>query len=220
MKKNVFAVLTTIALAVAVSEIAARGQGTITFNQGLDPGGLSGFSLGYFGGISFRMDPYIATTYEVRHVGAGRTGHPNNGTAHIEYVHPADGLMGVVFAWTNAAFRGQSFHNGDLFGLTSVDLADPVAPSLSPVAITFNGFKLDNSMVSQTFTVGGGGSTTFQTFQFNSAFALGLTRVEIPSAAWAMDNLVWVPEPSTAALFLVGLLAWAAGRRQVARWFP
>jgi hypothetical protein len=61
--------------------------------------------------------------------------------------------------------------------------------------------------VSQTFTVGGGGSTTFHTFLFNADFALGLTRVEIPSAAWAMDNLIWIPEPSTASLFLVGLLA-------------
>jgi hypothetical protein len=60
-------------------------------------------------------------------------------------------------------------------------------------------------MVSQTFTVGGGGSSSFQTFYFGPAFAHGLVRVEIPSPAWAMDNLVWIPEPGAGAL--LGLAA-------------
>jgi len=60
--------------------------------------------------------------------------------------------------------------------------------------------------------VRGGGSTTFQTFHFSAAFASGLARVEIPSPAWSVDNLVWVPEPGAGSLFLVGLLAFAARR--------
>jgi hypothetical protein len=114
---------------------------------------------------------------------------------------------------------GHSFLNGAPFGLLAVDLADLMAPSLTPVSITFNGFKADGSTVSQTFIVGGGGSSSFQTFQFGSDFALGLVRVEIPSPAWAMDNLVWIPEPNTAGLLVGGLLVLAASqRRRRRRW--
>ncbi len=98
-----------------------------------------------------------------------------------------------------------------------MDLADPVAPSLSPTGITFSGFKTDGSTVSQTFTVGGGGSTTFQTFTFGPEFAHSLLRVEIPSAAWAMDNIVWIPEPGSGGLLVLGLLAfglWQLKRRR------
>jgi hypothetical protein len=94
--------------------------------------------------------------------------------------------------------------NGAPFGLVSVDLADPVAPSLSPVSITFNGFRADGSMVSQAFTTLGSGSS-FQTFYFGPDFAFGITRVEIPSATWAMDNIVFVPEPGSGMLLLFGL---------------
>jgi hypothetical protein len=93
-----------------------------------------------------------------------------------------------------------------------VDLADPVAPSLSPVSITFNGFKAGGVVVSQTFTVGGGGSSTFQRVNFGPDFAGGLLRVEIPSPAWAMDNIVWIPEPGTGALLGLGLLGFAVRR--------
>ena len=128
-------------------------------------------------------------------VGVGLGGHPNNGTPHMEFVN----TLGVP------QYVTVSLTNGSVFGAISVDLADPVSPSLMPVDITFKGFKLDGSTVSQTFTVGGGGSTTFHTYQFNADFALGLSRVEIPSPYWAMDNLVWIPEPSAMSLFLVGV---------------
>ncbi len=133
-------------------------------------------------------------------IGLGR---PTNGTPHIEYRPP---LM---------LSSSTTFHLPSLpaFGLLSVDLADPIAPSPEPIQITFNGFRTDGSMVSQTFTVGGGGSTSFQTFYFGPAFAHGLVRVEIPSPRWAMDNLVWVPEPGPAALLGLGLLALGCARR-------
>lgn len=99
-----------------------------------------------------------------------------------------------------------------------MDLADPVAPSLAPVSITFNGFRFDDSLVTQTFTVGGGGSSSFQTFLFNPDFASGLVRVEIPSTAWAMDNLAFtVPEPGAGSLMVIGLLIFAAGKLRTRR---
>ena len=68
-------------------------------------------------------------------------------------------------------------------------------------------------MVSQTFTTPGARATTFQTYSFGPDFASSLVRVEIPSPAWAMDNLVWVPEPSAGSLLALSLLALLARKR-------
>jgi hypothetical protein len=107
--------------------------------------------------------------------------------------------------------------NGSAFGLTSVQLADPNSPSLSPVPITFLGHLSGGGTVTNTFTTPGGGATTFQNYTFNSAFASGLTHVDILATRWAMDNLVFtVPEPSAACLLFLGggLLAYARFRKQ------
>jgi hypothetical protein len=150
------------------------------------------------------------------HVGAtGPAGYPHNGTPYAAFINTLGTPQYVLFARTNAAISGDhSFTDGAAFGLSSVELADPVAPSPSPVAITFNGYKIGGVVVSQTFTVGGGGRSTFQTVTFNSDFAGGLLRVEIPSPAWAMDNIVWIPEPNGAALLLGGLVFLALRRRR------
>jgi hypothetical protein len=143
------------------------------------------------------------------HLGAtGPTDYPHNGTPYLGFINTLGTPQHIIFARTNAASQGQSFLNGAPFGLVSVDLADPVAPSLAPISIVFNGFRADGSMITQTFTVGGGGSSTFQTFLLDTSFAWGLTRVEIPSPAWAMDNLVYnIPEPGVAGFLLLGLAA-------------
>jgi hypothetical protein len=110
-----------------------------------------------------------------------------------------------------------SLTNGSALGLTSVQLADPVSPSLSPVSISFLGFKQDGSTVTNTFTTRGNGATTFQSYQFGSAFASGLSRVDIYAPRWAMDNLAFtVPEPGAGSLLLSGLLAlnWRAVRKR------
>jgi hypothetical protein len=104
-----------------------------------------------------------------------------------------------------------SLTNGSTFGLTSVDLGNPYAYSLEPViSITFNGILGDGSMVSTTFTTPPDGTTNFHTFLFGPEFGSGLASVEIPSPIWAIDNLVFVPEPGTVSLLALGFLALAA----------
>jgi len=186
--------------------VPTQAQGTVTFDYPWINNGLGGFSLAQFNGFSFRVNPSPPQPHDsVAHVGAtGPAGYPHNGTPYAAFANTLGTPQYVLFAWTDAASSGDySFTNGLPFGLLSVDLADPVAPSTTPVSITFNGFKTDGSMVSQTFTTPGSGSS-FQTYLFNSDFAVGLTRVEIPSDAWAMDNIVWIPEPSAVSLILLG----------------
>jgi hypothetical protein len=202
--KHAIISLATTALVLG-SVCALSAQGTVTFNNPWVGSGVGYASLWYYDGLSFRVSPAAPQPHDaIAVVGAVLDGHPSNGTPHMEFVNRPDISEYVAFSLTN----------GGLFGVTSVDLADPVAPSLSPVSISFNGFKWDGSAVSQTFTTGGGGVSTFQTYYFNTDFANGLVRVEIPSAAWAMDNLLWVPEPSTTALAGLGLLALGLRRRE------
>jgi hypothetical protein len=205
------------ALLVLSGMVAVQAQAVVTFNDPWANTGVGGFSLGYYDGFSFRVVPPTPPPTQidaVRRVGAiGPAGYPHNGTPFVAFINTLGTPQYVLFARTNAArFGDYNFTAGAPFGLISVDLADPVAPSLAPIDITFNGFRADGSMVSQTFTVGGGGSSSFQRVYFGPAFAHGLVRVEIPSPAWAMDNIVWIPEPGGAALLGLGLLAWAARR--------
>ncbi|GIX50732.1 MAG: hypothetical protein KatS3mg132_926 [Limisphaera sp.] len=196
-----------VCLRVLNSAAIAQAQGTITFNDPWINSGLDGFSLDYYDGFSFRVVPGPPQQHnEVARVGAlGPAGYPQNGTPYAAFMNTLATSQYVLFARTNAArFGDHTFTSGAPFGLVSVDVADPHAPSLSPIDITFIGYRVDGSMVSQTFTVGGGGSSSFQTFYFSPDFAHGLVRVEIPSPAWAMDNLVWLPEPSTWALLVAG----------------
>ena len=197
--------LVTAGLLLA-SATAIRAQGTVTFDQPWLINGIQGYSFYYdASGLGMVVNPGPPQPHDsMTRVGVGLAGHPSNGTPHMEFVNMLSISEYVVFSLTT----------GNAFGVTSVDLADTAAPSTTPVSITFNGFRTDGSMVSETFTVGGGGASTFQTYSFDTDFANGLLRVEIPSAAWAADNIVWVPEPSSVGLLFVGLLVFAARRRR------
>jgi hypothetical protein len=128
---------------------------------------------------------------------------PSNGTPHLAWQRH-DGLTDFV---------ALSPLDESRFGLVSVDLGNPFGLSLQPsIDISFIGFKTDGSVISQTFTTPFNDFANFTTFHFGTEFASGLTRVEIPSQYWAMDNLVWVPEPSTYALLSLGLLALGLSR--------
>jgi hypothetical protein len=179
-------------------------QGTVTSDW---PGIINGIAYHATwpeAGLMLRVIPQPPLTRDgIQHVGVGLAGHPYDGTPYLGFERREGNPDFVMLARAN----------GLGFGLTSVDLADPVAPSLTPVSITFNGYKDGGLLVSQTFTVGGGGSSTFQTVAFGPDFASGLLRVEIPSPRWAMDNLVWIPEPAAGSLLALGLLALATRRR-------
>jgi hypothetical protein len=167
-----------------------------------DTGVFWGIELGYYYGASAvewenNLFDGVSVLLDPTSIGYGYV------NCDVAFINTLGTPQYVVFARTNAASLGQSFLNGAPFGLVSVDLADPVAPSLSPIGITFNGYRADGSMVSQTFTTPGSGSS-FQTHFFNPVFASDLVRVEMPSPAWAMDNVVWVPEPTTWTLLLLG----------------
>ena len=108
-----------------------------------------------------------------------------------------------------------SLTNGSAFGLASVQLADPNSPSTSLLPITFLGFRADGSTVTNTFTTPGNNADHLLSYQFTSAFASGLTSVQIDATRWAMDNLAFtVPEPSSVSLGLLGLLAFFWRRRE------
>ena len=201
--------MTMLGALVLVTLKCAYAQGTVTFDQPWIGTGVQYLVSYDNAGLSFGIvgQPHLGAS--MARIGVFLDGHPSSTSPHLE---PSSTL-----APSYVAFGRINTHT---FGLISVDLADSVAPSLAPVDITFNGIKWDGSTVSQTFTTAGSGSSTFQTFQFNADFALGLSRVEIPSPAWAMDNLVWIPEPSTAGLFFLGLLVWTACRRRMGQWFP
>jgi hypothetical protein len=182
---SAMAALASTALILANAP-AASARGTITFNNPWVGSGVGYASLWYYDGMSFRVSPTAPQPHDaIAIVGAVLEGHPNNGTPHMEFANSLGIPEYVAFALTN----------GGIFSVTSVELADAVAPSLTPVSITFNGFKWDGSTVSQTFTTPGGGAATFQTYALGPDFANGLVRVEIPSLAWAMDNIRFVPEP-------------------------
>ena len=96
----------------------------------------------------------------------------------------------------------------------------PVVPDA--VTVHFIGYRSDGSIVTQDFTTDGiidgtGPGVDFQTFHFGQEFS-GLTRVEIPTFGWSLDNLVVVPEPSTVALAIAGgPILWVRLRRRLAR---
>jgi hypothetical protein len=121
--------------------------------------------------------------------GGGILGYPDDGTPYLQ-AGVGESLM-------------FSFTDGSLFSLRSVDLAgySDVVPDFT---VAFVGYRTDGSTVSTSFSGTGIG---FQPFYFGSEFS-DLTRVEIPTFGWSLDNLVVsVPEPSGFAFGALAVLA-------------
>jgi hypothetical protein len=192
-----------VVVAVVASVIAASGQGTITFNGAAYFSGTNYYEAGMW------FHVIIPTPGDYDRLGVlpaitVPSNVPYNSTPYMIFFQDLSPDDYVVLSLTN----------GYTFGLTSVNLADPNSPSLSPVSISFIGSLAGGSMVTNTFTTPGNGATNLLNYSFNSAFVSGLTSVEIHSTRWAMDNLVFgnvapVPEPYTESLLTVGLLVWS-----------
>ncbi len=185
---------------VFLSNSSAHGQGMVTLNNPPVTGQYREYQNYYEQGMWFRVvAPAPNSPYHYMwQVASGITGGTaHNGTQHMRWSRFDEKTDSVVFSMTN----------GSAFGLTSVDLGNFGSSGQFSIAITFNAWKQDGSMISATFNTPNNNFTTFTTYNFGSAFGSGLTRVEIPSQFWAMDNLVFIPEPSTYALLGLGLFA-------------
>jgi len=137
--------------------------------------------------------------------GPGYPSDPQNGSAFLKA-----GLGGSLMF---------SFANNSVFDLVSVDLAEySTVFANQPVTISFVGYYSDGGTVTTSFTTDGiidgtGPLADFQTFNFNSKDWSNLSRVEIPSYGWSLDNLVvTVPEPGVFSLFGLGTFAMIARR--------
>jgi len=184
--------------------LLAKAQGTITFNGAASFSGTNYYESGmWFHVVIPQGGPYYDDMAGLPAI-LGPSNVPSNNTPYMVFLRQYNPYDYVALSLTN----------GSTFGLASASLADPNSPSLSPVAITFVGFKRGGSAVTNTFTTPGNGAYSLLNYQFTSAFAFGLSAVEIYAPRWAMDNLVFmVPEPSSAALVSLGLLALVLRRR-------
>ena len=182
----------TAICAVLTFGVTASGQGTITFN------GAAGLSSDYYdeAGMHFQLVIPPGTSRQdnmVITLGAGNT--PRSGSPFMFWLRQFNPYNYVLLSLTN----------GGAFGLARVDLADPIAPSYTNLPISFIGYRIDGSSVTNTFVTPGGGANYFVSYQFGPDFASGLLSVKIDAPRWAMDNLVWVPEPGTWALLVIGV---------------
>lgn len=140
--------------------------------------------------------------------GGGRAEFADNGTPYL-----ISGLGSTLMF---------SFTNGTLFDMLSVDLAE-FSTSVTQATVRFVGYRADGSVAITDLTTDGivdgtaGPAADFETFQFSPQWS-GLSRVEIPTYGWSLDNLVVIiPEPRTGALItlgaVIGALRWCKRRQ-------
>ena len=194
-------------LAVCCLAIQSHAQGTLHFTFDGPPLVPAGSAIGVQSYVEagMRFTP-LTNSFNFGRIGVSpRLERPDNGTSYLQAAL-TQSLM----------FR---FIDDSLVTLFSVDLAEYSTVVPNAVTVHFVGYHPDGSMVTTNFTTDGiidgtGPVADFQTFYFGPEFS-GLTRVEIPTFGWSLDNLVVsVPEPTSTMLFLPGgLLLWRLRRK-------
>jgi len=179
---------------------------TFTF-EGLPTGMVS---QGNYSALAYRF--YLIPFGGLYLSGGGVTGYPDNGTGYL--CKPDGSLFGMRFESTN------QFPSSAPFNLVSFDAAEFVGP---PTTLTVIGYKPMAGTVTNIFTLDGindgtGSLQDFQTFYLDASF-VNLARVDVLGGSWAIDNwaISGVPEPSSGALFVLGIfsaLGWSRMRRK------
>ena len=203
-KANRFSRAKAVAMLVSLAYFCVATQGLgqspvqITFDGfPVQPPGTAAFVQQYYeAGMWFRPLGIVGPGNGFVRVGAQPVpGRPDNGTGYLQATL-GDSLL-------------FSFLNGSTFNLVSVDLAEYSTVVPNAVTVPFVGYRADGSVANASFTTDGiidgtGPLADFQTFYFGPEFS-GLTRVEIPSHLWSLDNLVVaVPEPTVGSLLAIG----------------
>src|SRR6266496_4465512 len=196
-----------LGLSCATAQCIAQETLLITFDG--QPPGTGAFVQQYFeSGMWFRPLGIVGPGNGFIRQGGAFSPFPENGTAYLQ-ASLGDSLV----------FR---FLDGSPFNLISVDLAEYSTTVPNAVTVPFIGYRADGSVVNTSFTTDGiidgtGPIADFQTFHFGPEFS-NLSRVEIPTFGWSLDNLVVaVPEPGTWSLIIlgagVGSILFSRGRR-------
>lgn len=183
------------ALIVGLVVMRSQGQGMlqITFDGPplVRPGTAISVQQYSESGMSF-----VPLGFTFGRIGASpQGGRPDNGTAYVQ----AAFTQSLAF----------SFTDGTLFDLFSADLAEYGTGVPGAVTVRFVGYRFDGSTVTTDLTTDGvidgtGPLADFQTFNFGSEWS-GLSRIEIPTIGWSLDNLVVsIPESGTWALLILG----------------
>ncbi|MCC6355949.1 MAG: hypothetical protein IT577_18835 [Verrucomicrobiae bacterium] len=135
-------------------------------------------------------------------------GWPANGTDVLSFFKDLTGTNIVIRSTLDFSFDA-----------ISVDLAEYSFVYPVPTTVQFIGFLSAGGIVTTSFTTDGlldgpGGQADFETFEFPSTFR-SLSRIEVPSHLFAMDNLqlIPVPEPSVALLLIMSSLLAILGFR-------
>lgn len=196
-----------IGLACAGVRGFSQGAIMITFDQppSLPPG--TGLKVSEYVEAGIRFRPLYEETVISQGVFRFRGPYwdfPDNGTTYF----------GGTGNRTNTLTFGRADRGA--FSLMAVELADFCVHSPGPGTVQFVGYRLDGSVVRTEFALARvvvNGRPEFESFRFGPEFS-DLEHVEVPTQFWWMDNLViYIPEPSSLALLVLGGGGWLVARR-------
>ena len=181
------------------------GQGTMQVRFEGQPRGTYVTTSSYSESGMMFWNPYGPEN--LARIGSGLSGAPDNGTAFLDV--------------TGGARLAFTFFSGAHFNLVSFDAAEETISYPGPITLQIVGYGSMGRTVTNYFTLDtiqdrrASQLPDFQTFYPDSRFA-NLYQVDIFTDRWSIDNVVisGVPEPSTGALILVGVLC-AAGRSRM-----